>query len=458
MNQRDDLDRMLGTWLDDPLTLPTPGYLGEVLDQTRQVRQRPSWASLERWLPMTITLRYPFVAPATRFAAVGLALALIGVALAGAMPLVQRAVQPPVAGPTSSGELITFSSPEGDIFVVGPEPGSEPRLIVGGPQVDEAPVWSPDGRHLAFFRVTDSGETPMVTDAEGTEPLALVDRPTTATRWIEWMPDSTSLVIATRDPVLAGPDNDEIVILAVDGSGVRSRRQTSIFRRDPVSAVTGRPGGNAEPVILYRTDDQVGELSYSRSDNSKGPVLRADDVAGTPNTNATGWGEFLAPTWAPSGDRIAYYHLNAIDDAPDGVGFRVHVARFDATPDLGHDDRLVEFDPMADAESWPVWSPDGTKLAFQTFEDGRSRLVIVNVPPEGPIDAATAVTTRGLSTTNAEGLTYAWAPDSRSIVLANTGAPVPPDAAAYLVDVATGELDALAWSTPYWPSWRQVND
>ena len=69
MTQRDDLDRMLAAWLDDPYTPPAPRYLGEVLERTRRTRQRPAWASLERWLPMAVITR-PAPAPS---AAAGLA-------------------------------------------------------------------------------------------------------------------------------------------------------------------------------------------------------------------------------------------------------------------------------------------------------------------------------------------------------------------------------------------------
>ncbi len=52
MTHRDDLDRMLSVWLDDPYTPPAPHYLGQVLERTRRTRQRPAWANFERWLPM----------------------------------------------------------------------------------------------------------------------------------------------------------------------------------------------------------------------------------------------------------------------------------------------------------------------------------------------------------------------------------------------------------------------
>jgi len=74
MNQRDDLDRMLSVWLDDPFTPPAPHYLGRVLERTRNTRQRPAWASLERWLPMADKVLQPTTAPdnpATRCSTAG---------------------------------------------------------------------------------------------------------------------------------------------------------------------------------------------------------------------------------------------------------------------------------------------------------------------------------------------------------------------------------------------------
>ncbi len=130
MNQRDDLDRMLGAWLDDPFTLPAPGYLGEVLDRTRQMRQRPSWASLERWLPMTITLRRSFVPMPAVLAMLGLIALLAIMASLSLVPLLAGALGP--TGTVAPAGLIAFDR-DGDIYVTEPEPGSEPRAIVSGP-------------------------------------------------------------------------------------------------------------------------------------------------------------------------------------------------------------------------------------------------------------------------------------------------------------------------------------
>ena len=68
MTQRDDLDRLLSAWLDDPFTPPAPRYLGRVLERTRNTRQRPAWASLERWIPMADKVLQPTTAPPLRLA------------------------------------------------------------------------------------------------------------------------------------------------------------------------------------------------------------------------------------------------------------------------------------------------------------------------------------------------------------------------------------------------------
>ena len=40
MTHRDDLDRLLMAWVDDPYSPPAPHYLSQVLERTRRTRQR----------------------------------------------------------------------------------------------------------------------------------------------------------------------------------------------------------------------------------------------------------------------------------------------------------------------------------------------------------------------------------------------------------------------------------
>ena len=106
----DDLDRMLTSWMDDPISVPAPPYLGAVLERTRRTRQRPAWASLERWLPMSDkTLARPS-SPPMRGARLAL-VALIVLALAITAAIVgSRLIRQTPAIPQGGAAVFAFSS------------------------------------------------------------------------------------------------------------------------------------------------------------------------------------------------------------------------------------------------------------------------------------------------------------------------------------------------------------
>ena len=68
MTPHDELDRELLSWLDDIGSRSTPRNLEMVLERTRHMRQRPAWASFERWLPMTVITARPAMAMPLRMA------------------------------------------------------------------------------------------------------------------------------------------------------------------------------------------------------------------------------------------------------------------------------------------------------------------------------------------------------------------------------------------------------
>ena len=110
MTQRDDLDLMLSAWLDDPYTPPAPEYLGQVLERTRRTRQRPAWASLERWLPMADKILARPASPPTRFARL-LLVALLVLALAAVVAVVgAQLLKPKVEIPQGGSAVLVFAS------------------------------------------------------------------------------------------------------------------------------------------------------------------------------------------------------------------------------------------------------------------------------------------------------------------------------------------------------------
>ena len=68
MSPPSDFDRRIADWLDDQAPMREPdGLTYAVLARTRRMRQLPGWASLERWLPMTVITR-PALSPPLRLA------------------------------------------------------------------------------------------------------------------------------------------------------------------------------------------------------------------------------------------------------------------------------------------------------------------------------------------------------------------------------------------------------
>lgn len=95
MNQRVDdqlFDHQLAAWLAEEAGARNPDYLGEVLQRLDEVGQRRAWASLERWLPMTV-ITSPAPSARWRVTWTALVLALVSLIVASVVivgSLVQR--------------------------------------------------------------------------------------------------------------------------------------------------------------------------------------------------------------------------------------------------------------------------------------------------------------------------------------------------------------------------------
>ena len=114
MTQRRDVDRLLATWSEDAYSPPAPAYLTKVLERTRHTRQRRAWASLERWLPMTVTTDRPAAPRALRLAWILLIVVALVVVAAGIAVVGARLLKPSPALPLGGAAVIAFASDAGD--------------------------------------------------------------------------------------------------------------------------------------------------------------------------------------------------------------------------------------------------------------------------------------------------------------------------------------------------------
>ncbi len=314
MTQRDDLDQMLSGWLDDPYTPPAPAYLGQVLERTRRTRQRPAWASLERWLPMADKVLQPSTAAPVRLAYL-LLIALLVVALIAAAALVGSRLltaTPPI--PQGDAAVIAFASqlggetspPTGDLYTLRAD-GTDLRQLTNASSasaIDEAPVWSPDGTRIAFRGYKGSKNSIELVDAAGGSRTTLwtsdAGRDVFCAEHddIAWSPDGQTVAFAAH---VGCPGQPDLFVVPADGSAPAVRLLASgtngVFPRfapdgGRIAFLGAEAGG---PSGLY-----VAEVGSAGADAGGLQARRTGpDLVGSPGD------QWFPPQWSPDGTELA---------------------------------------------------------------------------------------------------------------------------------------------------------
>ena len=392
MTQIERIEQRMPELLSELAAARVPDYFDDMLGQTGRTRQRPAWASLERWLPMDVLARPTIVrAPALRPL---LMLLLVGLLIAVSVALYAGSQQtrlPAPFGPARNGSMF-FSDADGVIYSFDPATGARTAIVTGpDPYFDPTP--SRNGQRLAFRSGSAIGQV-LVADVNGSNIHAL-DGTYYGLEEMDWSPDDSQLAIIST---VAGERS--LSIAEADGSGATTLdRQVNTARYLP----DGRLAliGSAEPGLACGGPAEFDEPCALLVMNADGTGLQTL----LPGASFMGLG--LSP--AADGRSVIYSRWGTDENGVDEHG-TVHKVDIASGQDL-----LLPVDGLALGvmeSNRSYLSPDGSRILFDGFKaDGDHWAVApvaggppVSIGPEWP---------DGRSGSNTQA---AWSPDGASVV------------------------------------------
>jgi Tol biopolymer transport system component len=258
------------------------------------------------------------------------------------------------------------------------------RLRFSAPGASAASL-SPDGRRLAYLGPSEKDV--RVLTIGGTTRTVL--RPGSAVDSVAWSPDNRTVAVAGN--------GRQIWLVQADGSGARAlplHLRTGATYGSPVFS----PGGDELAVSTTWGNGKAGTLRNELDlVDLRGRLVRHLALAND------AYSQQEVASWSPDGRTVAYLQAPHAQEiwliGADGSGAHALTHRTRGIGDL-----------------LPVWSPDGTRLAFASDRTGKLEVWVVNADGSG-LQRLTSTPSAPNGAQKASSVPLRWTPDGSQIVV-----------------------------------------
>ncbi|WP_394148595.1 amidohydrolase family protein [Shewanella atlantica] len=191
----------------------------------------------------------------------------------------------------------------GDIYRI-PMKGGEAEVLAKGIAWQMQPVYSPDGKHIAFTSDENGGDNIWIMEADGSNPRPVTEETFRLLNSPAWSPDSQYLVARKHFTGSRSLGAGEVWMYHVaGGEGVK------LTERPNEQKDLGEPAYSPDGRYIYFSQDATpGKTFHYSKDSVKGiyKIKRYDTQTGDIEVLIQGTGGAIRPTPSPDGKKLAY--------------------------------------------------------------------------------------------------------------------------------------------------------